>query len=332
MTDGARIFVALESGHIAAYRIKDGGEAWRVELRSDQPVAVERDRIFVTSGEALYALNAETGAALWHAPTGKLTAPVLAHEGWIITASATALAALRSSDGATVWTRASGAQRERPTIEGDILYVPLDAGRLLALDLPTGKERWATPFAGAPAEVLAFADRLYFGSADKYFYCLESAGGGLEWRRWIGTTLRGRPVASASRIFAAATDNVVRAFDRRNGAERWHAAVPYRPAGLILVCSTVLVPGTSAELRAFDAATGKPAGQIALPEQLAVPPAFSESAQNILMAAITGSMTGEWKLLLTEPPPPAPPAIAVEPLGTTLPGTIVPVQAPEPKP
>jgi outer membrane protein assembly factor BamB len=330
MADG-RIFVVLESGHVVAYGGTDGREAWRVELRSDQPVGVERDRIFVTSGEALYALNAETGAPLWHTPTGTLTAPVLAHEGWIITASAKALAALRASDGGTVWSRESGAQHERPTIEGDNLYVPLDAGQLLALDLRTGSARWAKHFAGAPTEVLALADRIYFGSADKYFYCLETANGDIDWRTRIGTTLRGRPVASAARIFVAGTDNVVRAFDRVSGALRWHVAVPYRPAGLILVGSAVLVPGTSAELRGFDATTGKPAGQIALTEQLAVPPAFGQSGKEVVMAAITGTISGEWKLLLTEPTVPAPPAIAIEPLASTLPGTIVPLQAPDPK-
>lgn len=329
--DGARIFVVLESGHIAAHRLTDGSEAWRAELRSDQVVAVEGDRIFVTSGEALYALNAETGAVLWHAATGTLTAPVLAHEGWIIAAAANTLSAFRAADGGKVWSRESLAQHVRPTIEGDTLYVPLDAGGLLALDLRTGQERWARHFAGAPTDVLAFADRIYFGSADKYFYCLVAADGATSWRKQIGTTLRGRPVANRSRIFVAGTDNVVLAFDRGSGAERWHAAVAYRPAGLILVGPAVLVPGTSAELRAFDAVTGKPAGQMTLPASLAIVPAFGEFKKETLMAAYIGSLTGEWKLLLTQPPPPAAPPLALEPL-TTLPGIIVPVPGRESKP
>ncbi|MEP6916510.1 MAG: PQQ-binding-like beta-propeller repeat protein [Acidobacteriota bacterium] len=325
--EGTRIFVVLESGHVAAYRGADGGELWRIELRSDQPITADGDRIFVTSGEALYAINAEAGAALWHVPTGKLTAPVLAHGGWVIVTSENTLTAFRSSDGGTVWSRPSAAQTYRPTIEGDNLYVPLDSGSLLALDLRAGTERWAKHFAGAPTEVLAFADRIYFASNDKYFYCLESGTGALSWRTRIGTTLRGRAIANAARVFVAGMDNVIRAFDRRSGAERWHASVPYRPTGLILVGTSIVVPGISPELRAFDAVTGKPAGQVVLPEQLATPPAFDQSGKEILMAAVIGGLSGQWKLLLTQPGPPSPPVLAVEPL-TTLPGATVLVEAP----
>ena len=45
------------------------------------------------------------------------------------------------------------------------------------------------------------------------------------------------------------------------------------------------------------------------------------------MAAVTGSLGGEFMLVLTEPPLPA---IAVVPL-TALPGITVPVEPPEPK-
>jgi outer membrane protein assembly factor BamB len=329
MMGGTMIYLVLESGHVAAYRLSDGGVAWRVDLRSDQRVAVETDRVFVTSGEALYALNAATGSILWHAPTGTLTAPVLAHEGWIIAGSTTALYALRSSDGGKVWSREAGAQQAQATIEGDNLYVPLQTGALLALDVRTGSQRWMKQFAGAPTEVLAFADRMYFGSADKFFYCLKSRDGARDWRTRIGTTLRGRPVANATRVFVAGMDNVVRAFDRRSGAERWHAAVAYRPTGVILIGSVVLVPGTSAELHGFDAATGKPAGQISLAEALPIPPAFSSSGKDIVMGAVTGSLSEQWKLLLTEPAPPMPPSINIEAL-TTVPGASVPVRAPAP--
>jgi outer membrane protein assembly factor BamB len=327
--DGARIFVVLDSGHVVAHRVTDGGETWRAELRSDLPVAVDGGRVYVASGEAVHALSAEDGSVLWQAPTGTLTAPMLAREGWIIAASAAGLSAFRSSDGTKVWSRESGAQHERPTIEGDNLYVPLDAGGLLKLDLRTGNQRWAKHFAGAPTEVLAFADRIYFGSEDKQFYCLSAGTGEIAWKYPIGATLRGHPVADASRVFVTGMDNVLYAFDRRSGALRWHPAVQYRPTGLVLVASAVVVPGTSAELRAFDAVTGKPAGLITLAQPLAIAPAFGEWGGDALMAAITGSLTGQWTLLLTEPPPPTPTPLPIVPL-TTLPGTIVSVPAPPP--
>ena len=207
-------------------------------------------------------------------------------------------------------------------------HLPLDDDHLLALDLRTGAERWSKHFAGATSEVLAFADHIYVGSADKHFYCLDADNGERSWRQWTGAALRGRPAADASRVFAAAMDNVLRAFDRRSGALLWHASVPFKPtSGPAVIGSAVVVPGTAAELRTFEVASGRPAGQIVLAEEPGEAPAFGTSRGATVMAAITGSLTGEWKLTLTEAPLPT---IPIAPL-TELPGIIVPVEPPAPK-
>ena len=329
--DGSRIFLVLQSGIVAAHRLSDGGQAWRVELRTDRPVAADGDRVFIASGEAIHALNAATSEVLWRAPVGAITAPLVAHEGWVIAATDATVTAFRAADGSKVWSRSTGAQRERATIDGDHLYLPLDDGHLLALDLQTGAERWSRDFTGPLSEVLAIGDRIYVGSGDKHFYCLNAANGqwALEggWRQWIGAELRGRLAADQSRVFAASMDNTVRAFDRGHGALRWHKSLPFRPSGPAVIGSTVVVSGTAAEVRAFDAATGRPAGQITLGAAPVVPLAFAASGSETLAAVVTSSLGGEFMLVLTEPPLPT---IAVVPL-TALPGITVPVEPPEPK-
>lgn len=305
--DGEQIFVVLQSGVVASHRVSDGTLAWQASLRSNQPVAVEGGRVYVAAGEAIHALKAADGSQAWIAPAGVVTAPLLAHEGWIIAATASGLTAFRSSDGSTVWSRETSAQHTRPTIEGDNLYVPLDDGHLLALDLRTGGNRWVKHFKGAASEVLAFSDRIYVGSADKLFYCFDAADGELEWKTRIGAVLRGRPAATDRHIFVTSMDNTLRAYDR-TGAQRWHPSVPYRPTtGPVIVGSSVVVPGHSAELRAFEAATGKPAGHITLEEKLVMPPAFGRSGGAVVMTAFTGNLNDQWKLVLTAPPVPAPP-------------------------
>jgi len=307
VVEGDQIFVVLQSGVVASRRLSDGTESWHASLRSDQPVAADEGRIYVAAGKAIHALKAADGSPAWIAPSGAVTAPLLAHAGWLIAATASGLTAFRSSDGTKVWTRDTSAQHVRPTIEGDNLYVPLDDGHLLALDLATGANRWVKHFKGAPSEVLAFSDRIYVGSADKWFYCFDAADGAREWRSRIGALLRGRPAADDKRVFVTSMDNTLRAYDRRSGAQRWHPSVPYRPTtGPVLVESVVVVPGNSAELRAFEAATGKPAGQITLGEKLARPPAFGRSGDAVVMTAFTGDLTNDWKLVLTAPPVPAP--------------------------
>ncbi len=308
---GDQIFVVPQSGIVAAHRISDGLEAWRVELRADQPVAVEGSRVFVAAGEMIHALDAASGSVVWRAPSGAVTAPLVAQNGWLLVASASGLTALRSEDGTKVWSRDTGPQRLRATIEGDNLYVPLDDGRLLALDLKTGTERWKRHFAGAASEVLAFPDRIYVGSADKFFYCFDADDGAWEWHRRVGAVPRGRPAAAGMHLFETSIDNTLRAYDRNSGALLWHPSVPFRPSAPIVIGSVVVVPGNSAELLAFDAATGRPAGQIKLEEALVMPPAFGTSGGFVVMVAFTGSLNSPWKLVLTAPPA-LPPSIPLE--------------------
>ena len=105
VTDGPRIFLVLQSGIVAAHRLLDGGEAWRVELRTDRPVAADGTRVFIASGEAIHALNAETSEVLWRTPLDAITAPLIAHEGWVIAVTETAVIALRATDGSKVWSQ-----------------------------------------------------------------------------------------------------------------------------------------------------------------------------------------------------------------------------------
>ncbi len=306
---GELIVIPLESGHVVAYSAADGKEAWRLALRVDQAVVADGSQLFIAAGEMIHAVSAADGTVLWRAPSGTVTAPLLAQDGWVGASAAGQLAAFREADGSKVWGHASGPQHTRATIEGNNLYVPLDEGRLLALDLRTGAERWTRfPARGPLSEVLALPDRVFVGASNKTFYAYDADDGAIDWPPLLGTTLRGRPESDGTRVFITGMDNMVRAFDRHSGALLWHAPVPYRPTGPVIVGSLVVVPGVTADIRAFEAASGKAAAGIKLEQQLAVPPVFAGGGADARLAAITGTITSEWRLLLAVPPaPPAPP-------------------------
>ncbi len=342
------VVLALQTGTVVAHRAADGNEAWHVELQADQPLAADGERVLVAAGEAIHALAIETGTVLWRAPAGKLSAPLLLQDGWVIAASAATLTAYRAADGTKVWSRDVGETKDRAAIEADNLYVPVQDGRLLALDLRTGADRWVHRFAGVPAHVLPFADRIYLAVGDKFLYCLDARRGQTSWRQHTGSMLSGRPAGDGSRIFIAALDNLTRAFDRQSGALPWHAGVPYRPtSGPVVIGPSVVVPGTEMEFRVFEAATGRVRSPIKLGERPAAAPAFGDAGGMLVMAAVTGNLAGKWTLVLTGPAPttieidplgelpgvvmpmgPAPPPIPIEPLAV-LPGVIVPVSPPE---
>jgi len=310
--DGDHVYIVLQSAVVSARKISDGAAAWEVKLQSDRPVAVDGGHVFVATPDQLVALNATDGTTAWNVPSAPVTAPLLAGGGWVIAATEKRLTAFRSADGSQVWSRDVTGVQVLPTIESDNLYVPLEDGRLLALDLRTGNARWVKTLVGPLSEVLAFPDKVFFGTGDKWFFGLRASDGERDWQRVrLGSVVRGRPTADEFRIYVASMDNTVRAYRRSNGALLWHPSVLFRPTtGPVLIDSVVVISGNAAELNAFETSDGRPDGQITLEEPLVMPAAFGHSGNATLMSVFTGSLTGQWKLVLSGPsdhPPAKPP-------------------------
>jgi outer membrane protein assembly factor BamB len=305
--EGDEIFIVLQSGVVAARKVSDGTPAWEVPLKSDRPIAVDGGRVYVATSEQIVALKVGDGSKVWSVRTPAVIAPLVAQGGWVIAATDQAVTAFRSADGSQVWTRELAGANVMPTMEGDNLYVPLQDGRLFALDLLTGKDRWLRSYDGPLSEVLAFSDRILFGTGDKFFFCLRASDGEREWQRVrLGSLVRGRPTGDENHIYVASMDNTLRAYRRSNGALLWHPSVPFRPTtGPVVINSAVVVAGNASELRSFDALNGRPAEKITLEESLVMPPAFGKSDAATLMAAFTGTLNGQWKLVLAGPPAPA---------------------------
>jgi len=308
--DGDQIFIVLQSGVVSARKVSDGTPAWEVPLQSERPVAVEGGRVYVATADQIVALNVADGAKVWSAQVPKVAVPLVAEAGWVIATTEQGVTAFRSADGSRVWTRELVGAHAVPAIEGDNLYVPLQSGRLLALDLRTGADRWAKNFVGPLSEVLALPNAIFFGTDDKWFFCLSAADGERVWQRVrLGSLVRGRPIADENHVYVASMDNTLRAYRRTNGALLWHPNVPFRPTtGPVLIDSAVVVAGNASELRAFDATNGRAAGEIKLEDSLVMPPAFAKSGDSTLMSAFTGTLNGQWKLVLAAPPAPAPEA------------------------
>ena len=55
--DGSRVYIALRSGHVAAYDLADGTEIWRKERTASVPLAADAGLLFVAAGEAIEALR-----------------------------------------------------------------------------------------------------------------------------------------------------------------------------------------------------------------------------------------------------------------------------------
>jgi outer membrane protein assembly factor BamB len=322
---GGRVFVALQPGVLSARSIVDGRELWQTPVAAEGTLAASSTIVAVPIEGSIHAIRAATGHTAWIVPTERLTAPMLMVGGWLFLATEGRLTALRVTDGARVWSLEFPRVAERPAAEGERLYVPTDDGRLIALDLSTGSTLWEARL-GAPAgEPLALADRVYVGTGRRALVCLKADTGKEDWTYTIGAAIRGAPAADALHVYTVALDNLLWALHRTNGAARWKADLKYRPlGGPVVMGSAVTVGGVTQELRAFDAASGRPVGTLALPGSTPMQPAFvvSESGGSGMIVTVTGNPDGRWLLTAAAPPMPS---VPVAPL-TVLPGIVVEVR------
>jgi outer membrane protein assembly factor BamB len=318
---GSTIAVPLRAGTVVGHRLSDGQRIWTSQLSAEQSLASDADHVYVASGEVVHALNAPTGTVAWRAAgTGKVTAPPLAHSGWVIAAIAGELLALRAADGNVVWRKTVGPVEFRPAIDGDLLVVSLVEGRVLALNLQDGSERWTATVDAEPTEPFAIGERVYVGTIAKTFVTFFADSGRLESKRKIGALTKGRAVADDRHIYFAAMDNLLWATNRGNGAIEWTKPLPYRPAGgPVLLNDIVLAPSYVASLPLFAARTGDKAGELRFPARLAMLPLFTRTADGTeSIIAITGE--NDWTLSMRVPSPV--PALTAQPL-TELPGVPV---------
>lgn len=64
-------------------------------------------------------------------------------------------------------------------------------------------------------------DKLYFGSADGFFYALGKEDGNLQWKFKTGGSISGAPAFSESTVFIAARDNYLYAIESVSGKLKW---------------------------------------------------------------------------------------------------------------
>jgi outer membrane protein assembly factor BamB len=328
VSDDRFVYVALRSGHIVAYDLENGRETWRKEVAVRHPLVADGGLVFAATEDAIHAFRGSDGAFAWEAPAS-IAAPLVARAGWLVALSSGKAIAFRAADGMRVWERSVGDAVEPPAIEGDRVYVALQDGRLIALQIADGTPLWERSLGAAVGQPFATPERVYAGTSDRWFHCVKATNGDLDWQRRIGGELQGAAAADETMVFIVALDNVMRAYDRGNGNQRWQHALKRRPAaGPFVLGSTVLIPSfSSAEIWAWTT-TGKPAGIVATPAEPAVAPAFVNHGEDgALVFVVTGGLTNQWRvtLLATAGDPPLQPLSSLpgETVLTVLPGEVI---------
>ncbi|MGI8672966.1 MAG: PQQ-binding-like beta-propeller repeat protein, partial [Luteitalea sp.] len=268
--DEARVYVPISTGALLAVDADGGSTVWRADLTTTvAPVAAD-GRVYVVGDGVLQALDGPTGRAIWRVPLpAAASAPLVARAGWVVAGLASGeVLALRGVDGTIVWRQSFATSLAAlPAINGDRLYLPGADGTVRALLVRDGSPVWSRTLGGGILGISPLGARVYVGSADNYFYCLDDASGRVRWRWRAGADPVGLAVADDDRVFFTAMDTVVRALDRGHGAQRWRRPLPWRPrGGPLRVGTTLVASGIALDLRGYALDTGQPVGEFALSE------------------------------------------------------------------
>jgi outer membrane protein assembly factor BamB len=288
--DATHAYFALEGDRVAAYSLPEGKRLWMVDARVMlQPVAGD-DLVFLTEATGLVARRASDGEMAWQRPMPELPAvpPVFDTGRLMVATKSGQLELLHAKSGATIWERTlESPAHASPTFAEDRIYVPTADNRIAALQADSGDTVWERRLGGAPNEILVDRDRLFVGALDNFFYCLLVKDGDVDWRWRTGGDVIGAPVSDEHHVFFVALDNVLRAMDRRSGAQVWMRPLPVRPVGGVVIAgSTLVVVGPPAALRVFMAKDGVPATGEPIPPGAAVEPAPAISTSYVPGAEI----------------------------------------------
>jgi outer membrane protein assembly factor BamB len=292
ITDPLQAYIPLRDGQVVAIALADGWAQWLVDIETTWPVATDGALVFVAADDGVRALRAVDGSEAWRAPVGPVAAPPVSQSGWLIVGTRDGdVRAFRGGDGAVVWKRSLGSPlAAAPAIEGDRLFLPLDDGRLVALEIVRGDPAWERTLGGRPGGILALPDRVFVGTSDNFLYCLAARDGAPDWRWRTAADVTGAPAADHSRVYFVSLDNVLRALDRRTGVQRWRRPLPSRHFGGPQVSAGVVVASLPVGPLLFYAAdTGRSAGSLEVPAPLVVaasPVELSPAGGRFLIATI----------------------------------------------
>lgn len=199
---GGMVYVASGYGLIAALDGDTGREKWRVNmgipLRSAPTLF--GGRLFVVSlDNQLFALSQETGETQWESAgivedAGLMgaAAPAAGTGTLVVGYSSGELTALQVENGLTTW-QDSLARRARltalaalsdidgsPVIDRGRVFAISHSGRLVSLDLASGRRLWEQNIGGTSTPWVA-GDYLYVVSSEAELFCITRTGGRVRW-------------------------------------------------------------------------------------------------------------------------------------------------------
>lgn len=235
--DQGRIFVIGSDSILRSFDAATGAARWSTLLSFPQGSPVARDgKVYVSSGNAVHAVDGQSGAILWTATTTGQTPPSLSANGILLSTACQAFSLLQST-GAERW-RVSQPAPCNGGIPGSVAY---SSGRAYVRDFdftafrPTLVARDAeTGALAGSANVFGFtnvpipavgADAVYVlngGTLQRFDPSLQT----VSWSFAGDGTLASAPLVIGGVVLVGGYNGKLYALDSTTGAERWSTLVP----------------------------------------------------------------------------------------------------------
>jgi outer membrane protein assembly factor BamB len=305
--DRSHIYLPL-AHRIVAFDRETGETAWEADVATRWPIETAGDSAFALTASGLVELAAPTGAITRRIDLPAPPAGAMTREGdlFIIPMSPAGLVAWHIRESRIIWTATLPAPVQlKPLVSGNMVVAALADGRVTALRLGDGVEHWTATLTGTPRSLACSRTVVVVGTSDRIAYVLAAANGGFRAPHPSVAEIVGA-AATDQRVFVAALDNTVRAFDASHGAQQWKTVTETRltmppqltPEGLLLT-------GADSVLLMLSERTGKVIGTQMLPQLtiVATPPLLLADRDKEKESVAVVVMTRAGELLGYKPKP-----------------------------
>ncbi len=235
VVEGEVVYVPSGDGHLYALEVATGKEIWkyRVGWRIRASPLIQHDVIYQPANDGkLHVIDKKTGSVLWQFETdgakpnpddpfadvkrGNYDSPTI-KDGILV---------FGSRDGKTYavdietrrekwrWTYGSTWAMAN-TIDDQTVFVGWSTNNLVcALDLQTGQEKWNHQNGShVYTKPLIYQDRLFYGCADGYLYCLDKETGEEIFKYSVGEEIFSSPVLDQDIIYFGSDDGYLYALE-----------------------------------------------------------------------------------------------------------------------
>lgn len=231
----AVLFANTLNGEFYAIDVNSGKSLGRTSTIGNSsfstPVVFNNNIIIASSGKGsnVFSYNLVRGAVQWQRNAGWVeSSPVLVGENIVLCSENGKLYKLDAKTGNIIWTAKPSHRKNirssfftSPTVVNNSIIAGNIDGYMYSFDLTSGKELWKFKTDASIFCDASFKDgKIYFGSDDKNFYCIDTTGN-LIWKRDLNTKFLSSSTFYNDMVIISGIDGRIYSLSKDDGSNEW---------------------------------------------------------------------------------------------------------------